>query len=499
MPNIMLRIIRPIENAAEKEYIKEFFRFIGCFISDCPVEDRIPSNWNACLIPENDVVDVVINYFGNDPYLQECRQKDIKRIYCYFDFHLNTGCVEINPRLQQAGCKEGKKNKKSARWEVLQALIDKIWEKDPETKDKVLDIKRVYTETAHGELFYFLQAKRCLRVLGMGEVLNEPRAQVTRIPLSNYIKMMISALWEVQLRLRDCKDVYGSYARINAASMIREIAFRLYDGDRPKIKSINYNNEALVFPMIESLTRDLQNVLDTDPKFVSAYLLMASLCKNAPSLTGNETICYQKMLKLVSTENKGYAFVWYRNAYFYEKELLDSQRALEYYQNAVRVNPDCYQALFKLGYYTAVDGRLNEAEAILKRMIQVIFCRRSTEPDENGVYQNWLALSLKDSQYVYKAYIMLAKISIGRNQENTAKSYIGKACMAATSFEEASLVHHVSDKDDDQFKNFMEYHKQSTPVWAMWQVLKPWSEDIIQDYFVRNVVNVHLSRWKRIE
>lgn len=501
MPNLMVRIIRPIEDSAEKEYIKEFFRFIGCFFSDIAVEDAFPNNWNDALVPvdEENTVDVVVNCPEEDLYYQECRRLGVKRLYCSFSFH--TRDPHITDVQQKEPVNRGL-TKKQARQQLLRQLIANIWNDDPVTKKQIFDIVDLYlgkgkeAKEERGELFYFLQAKRCLRVLTMGEVLKDPNAQVTSIPMLPYIENCLSALWGVYLGLEGRTDSYSCYARINAGNMIREIVTKLYDSERLKIRNIAADGKYLEIPQPLSLLRQLRELLDRDPGFVSAYLLMANVYKLSNAPDEAEAWCYEQLLKLVPKKQRGHAFVWYRSAYYYEKKLMDVDKALEHYRCAVKLNPDCYQALFKLGYYAAADNRFNEAEALLHRTIQAIFRGRSTDPNEDGEYRNWLSLSLKDSQYVYKAYMLLAKIALNRNQEYTLKSHIGRACMAATRFDEATLIRHISAANDQQFKDFLAYHQWSTPVWAMWQVLKPWSEDIVQDYFVRDIVRRHMERWK---
>ena len=445
------------------------------------------------LAPERNAIDIIVNFYGEDPYLQECQKLATKRVFCYFDFHARVGQVTKVPCVQKTPSTE---LKAEVRRRVLIELIDSIWDDEVETREIIKNLARIYCTGKNGEMFYYLQAKRCLRVLTMGEVLKEPSAQVASIPLHSYIQKVVAALWEVHIQLKDCTDAYSTYTRINAVAMIREIAFKLYDSERPKLKTIAYEGIPLKFPVVGNLVRELHDLLLTDSQFVSAYLLMANLCKTSAEATENEALCYQKMLRSVPEHNKGHAFVCYRSAYFYEKKLMDTSKALDYYHKAIIANPQCYQALFKLGYYAAADGRFIEAAELLNQAIRVIFCGRSTEPDKNGTYRNWLSLSLKDSQYVYKAYMLLANIAINTSQEYAAKAFIGRACMAATRFDEATLIRHTSDENDPQFDMFMQYHHTSTPVWAIWQVLKPWSEDIIQDYFVRDIVRERLARWR---
>ena len=68
--------------------------------------------------------------------------------------------------------------------------------------------------------------------------------------------------------------------------------------------------------------------------------------------------------------------------------------------------------------------------------------------------------------------------------------------MAATRFEAATAIRQISNDRDAQFDAFMNYHRYSTPVWAMWQVMSPWTENIIHDIFVRDIVRDRLSQWR---
>lgn len=498
MGKFLVRIIRPVERTAEFQYIKEFFRFIGCLVSDCVVDDSIPGNWLHALVPdeESKCVEIVINGPSDDPYMDRCRQLGIKRIPYSINFNsINSGDQE--------------RTKTDLRQECLQKLIEKIWDDDIPARNDVNEVADVYLNlncSSCGELFYVLQAKRNLRVLVMGEVLREQTAQVTRIPLFPYIKESIASLWETYCRLENSTGLHGRYARINAVNKIYEFIAKLYDTERFGITEIKYTGENLerkcIPPEIPALLQELEHIIEEEPGFISAYLLMANIYGAYGWMGDAEDRCYRRLWNSISRGSPDHAFIWYRYAYFYEKRKKDLDKALEYYRNAVRLNPNCYQALFKLGYYAAADNRFEQAEATLRQMIQAIFHGRSTDPDENGLYSNWLALSPKESQYIYKAYMLLAKIALNRNRENAIRTYIGRASMAATRFEEATVVRQVSDVDlknleyEEAFKLFLAYHRYSTPVWAMWQVLSPWTEYVIQDPFLRDIVRDRLSRWK---
>lgn len=495
MPNFILRIIRPVERTAEYIYLKEFFRFIGFLVMDCAVDDAVPANWLQALVPDEKsrCVDIVING-PEDPYMDRCRQLGIRRIYCKADFNTKVmECIDFGRTPEKYENKPNTKN--HARQNFLPKLIDQIFE-DEATRREVQDIADVYLHTACGEMFYYLQAKRNLRVLGMGEVLRERTAQVTNIALLPYVRKCIAALWEACCRLKKCTGLYGRYAWVNVANKIYEISAKLYDTERFKITEIKYKDEHCSPPDLAVLLQELETLLEEEPGFLSAYLLMANIYGAYGWKNNAEELCYQRLWMAIARDSTAYAFIWYRNAYFYEKRKKNLEKALEYYRHAVRLDPNCYQAMFKLGYYAAADKRFEQAEQLLKQMIQSIFHGRSTDPDENGAYTNWLALSPKESQYVYKAYMLLAKIALNRNQENAIRTYIGRASMAATRFEEATVVRQVSDENETAFDEFYNYHSYSTPVWAMWQVLSPWTENVIHDPFVRDIARSRLARWK---
>lgn len=488
----MIHIVYPVSYSAEKEYIKNFLRFIGCFVSDCPVEQ----DWMAYLEPNNedDGIDLVLNYYGTDPYQAASEYQGIRRFYLYFDLDQRISHVSHTP-LEIGTLLTPYPNRKIMRDQMLQSLIELIWDGEPQACLSVSNIRQLYTDSICGDLFYLLQAKRCLRVLTMGEVLQTPEAKVSYIPSHAYIEQMLTALYDVYLQLEVLDDAYSLYTRLNAGSMMREIAATLDNPDYRKHQIIDSYQVAYQIPTVSELVDQAQILLRKYPYFTSAYLLLASLCKSNPDLDRDEEACYLHALRSIPNGRKGYAFVWYRIGYFYEKAYHDAERALENYHRAVNADAGFYQALFKIAYYAASDGRYNEAESLLINVIKAIFRGRDPEPDENGEYGNWSFLSLKDAQYLFKAYILLAKICINSNREYSAKAYIGKACLAATTFEEALLVRKMSDCNSGEYRDFIDYHEVSIPVWAMWRVLKPWSESIINDAFVRHIVRNRLKQW----
>lgn len=498
MKNKVINIIRPIGNSAEKEYLKEFFRFIGCFLSDWTVDEKMEINWNRWLktTREEGSVEILINFFGNDPYRQECQLRGINRIYCYFSFSQDKmyGKVTDQPLVSDQEL-PSERNKAPLRQNVLNSLIEAIWSSDPTTLKSILNIANAYVGNSQGDLFYYLQAKRSLRFLTMGEVLNEPDARINQIKYVPYIRQTMEAMWELYVKLEGHPDAYSRYTRLKAASTIREIASRLNQWDQNNLNQIEYRNRPFCIPSQAEMVIKIKELIKDEPQFLSAYLCMAGQCRNMPDGDQGEENCYLRILQEIPNGRADYAFIHYRIGYYFEKKHGNTQKATEFYRSALLLDPEYYQALFKLGYFAAKDGRFAEAESMLTRTIRSIFHGRSPEPDSNGTYPNWLALSIKESQYAFKVYMLLAKISINSNRENSARGYVGKACLAATRFDEAGLVRHISSPFE--ITRFLEYHKTSEPVWAIWRVLKPWSAGIVQDPFVRNIVQERLFRWNR--
>ena len=498
MPNFILRVIRPVECMAEYVYIKEFFRFIGCLVTDYAVDGAYPGNWIKALKPEEKIkcIDLVLNY-PDDPYGDICKQLGIRRIYAAFDLEQGTAAIGEKEEPTQT------RSRQFLRRRFLWSLIGQVWQDDPETRKQIHDIAEVYLRNSHGELFYFLQAKRNLRVLSMGEMLRDQSTRVTKIAMHPYIHSMFSALWEAYCRMEGIPGIFAAYARSNVANKLYELTDLLYDAERPKICDVKYtfrNGEVrpCVLPGVDRILEDLQKLVDEAPEFLSVYLLTANICRSLSWKSEIEEWCYQKVWQAIQADSRHHDFIWYRSAYFYEKRKKDLEKALECYRRAVMLNSECYPARFKLGYYAAARGRFIEAEDHLRKTIYSIFHGRSANPDETGAYSNWLALSAKESQYVYKAYILLAKIALNKGQENAIREYVGRACMAASRFTDATVMRKVSCLEPEKEKAFEEfdaYHQLSTPVWSMWQALSPWTENVIQDPFVRDVVRKHLKRW----
>lgn len=496
MRNKIINIIRPLENAAEKEYLKEFFRYVGCFSSDLAIDEDLRSAWRQGLRPavEPGGVDVVLNYFGEDPYLQECRRMGIRRLYCYFSFSKMFAGVSERPILSPASLPAVAANVPALRRTVLEKLIQLIWSSEPEDQESVQRIASLYTNvlSQNIDLYHCIQIRRCLRFLKMDEVLSEPNAHIASIRYTATVQDALEGLWYMWECLTPYTDPYSQFAQIKSAKMIADIVMKLPENAWGRIRALSKGRSYLV-PSLQMLTDKLQSLVARNPDFISAQVYLAGLSRHVDSISTQGDAYYRAALGAVPRERRDYAFIWYRLGRFHEKKHHDHRVARRYYEKAVDVDCDYYQALFKLGYYAAAEGRYDEAEKFLLRTIRAIFHRRDSQHDEEKKYDYWQLLSQTEIQYAFKAYMLLAKIAIKTNREYSAKFFIADACFAAMIFERAKLVQQASDRSE--FVDFWGYHHLSEPVWAMWKILEPWTEDIIRDFRMRDIVREKLNQW----
>lgn len=494
-----IRIIRFFKDAAEKEYIREFFRFVGCIVFDSLIDEWLDARWDQNLRPDSEEngVEVVLNYYGKDPYWMECAQEGIRRVYLYFSLDKKIAHCNTDPISEKEETLLPRLKKSDIRAKAIMDLIRKIWDDTTAEQEVIRKIFWAYKDISlqnsfHTDLFYLLQAKRSLRVLNMGEVLEEPTAKISHIPLHNYIGNILTGLTQFYNKLNSTnrKDVYTVYAKVNAANMIREVERLLFESDKNKIP-FHLATE-------DDLLRELLSVQEQEPEFLSLYLLMANVYQLNWEQNPEQQVLYKRVLRSLPGNSRRAGFVWYRLGLYYEKSN-DLSQAMSCYQKSVQVDRMCYMAWYKLGYHTE---QYEKAEKYLTQMIKVIFHGRSTSPEEDGEYPAWSHINLKELQYVYKSYISRAKLVIKNRGEFATRALIGKACLAVSKYEDPDMIFKIADplaagtNDGKAYQAYLKYHKTSAPVWAMWQVLWPWSNNMVRDPFVSFVVDNRLAQWK---
>lgn len=505
----LIRIIRPIEDAAQEEYIREFFRFIGCLVADLAVDTKIPGDWERCLRADNEEngVDIVLNFYGTDVSRMECAQRGIKRMYLYWELGVDRVELSQNPRKEKSSSQVGDGNS-YIQERVLSRLVEKIWKDDIDLgkqKDLLHLCCPIKREESPKDLFYFLQAKRCLQALNTDKILENAVPQKIEIKSGDYLESLLKRLAGIYRALSDTEDPHSMYARINAAFLFWEVVRLLPVSQYELVRNIVHENGKPAIPPVRELLVQAANILQQNRHFVSVWLMMANLYNIEPKTERKAKICYLKALQSVSKNKKEYGFIWYRAGTFCEKAYGDIHRAMRCYRRAAKNDPHCYQAFFRLGYHSMLEGGFKEAEHLLYLAIDALLNGRDPDRNQDKEYPNWQYLSLKEARYIYMVYMLLAKIAINSGREYSARAAVGKACLAATKFEEAQLVRQLEnaqsnsspDREDgqpDKPDKFIQYHGLSQPVWTLWHILEPWSQYIVRDDYVRHVVWVHLDK-----
>lgn len=546
MANKLLRFIRPLSNAAEYEYIKEFFHFIGCFTSNEIVDDSRFSKqvkpkadeldfgqilqmmdnhadatekpaeffdlileflhktreaeesnleiWDEALHPEKvpDRVDVVINFFGQDPYLEECRQQNIDRIYCYFDFDKKWGMVTDNP-LSYYEPKNKVDQKPELRFTVLNQMVDRLWKSDVMTRVHLKKIVKYYCgAVGRKDVFHLLQVKKNLRLLNMNDIFSVPDARIDGIPMIPYIKESLNHLVSMYCSLEDCNNEYCLFVRINIQAILHEFGRILNPAEMDEFREIVGRKGVSLLMNPSEMLRVLRLIDCVDPDFISAKLLAAKILQNAFEKNCDEQEYYEKMLCKDLLCSKEYAFIRYRIGHLHEKKYGDRERALDFYRETYEIDREYFPAMFKIGYFNAAEGLTAEAEWWLRAVIKTIL--HGGELNGNNKHRH--SLSMKECQYLYKTYMLLAKIAINDKKEHIARQSVINACLALVKFEEASIVMKISDPTE--YEAFLKYHRQSPPVWAMWKVLEYWGKNLVSEPYVDAFVGNSMARWKLI-
>lgn len=571
MPNVnTLQIIRPWGYAAEKEFLKEFFRFIGCLVYDTTVSQF--SGWTEFLQadPADNDVDIVLNCPVEDHYVVSAGHR---RIYVDFAFPVED---QINYNYH-VGDTQGKQvtynyqvgttqeelhqnqyvatSKKELRAGVLEKLIDLIWEDKPEGKVCIQEVRKLYLQK---NLYNILQCKRGFRILRMGEAI-DANINISHIPPQAYALEMLRNLWYVyavlrrQQRLEDTTNtfynvkestrsrcIYSVYACVNAGRCIRQIFNLLSYTPSESLDcdfvETNLSPEECKFEVctVETLIGYLRFILEEDPSHLTAYLMAATVCSTSEETKASAREYYDYILDKAAGNEKYYAFIQYQLGSYYEKIGGNKEAALSCYQYAQKADPSrCYQAQYKLACHAARIGRFDEAERGFQRVVEIIFCGNSPEPNADGIYSNWEQLSLKELQYIFKSYIWQAKIAYNHygSQAFTA-AYIGKACLAATMYQYTLLVKRSLDYSDveeegkaqqlfaswqalpvdkdvlqarqstfytdrAEWKRIKNYHETGFPLWVLWKVLGAWVDGVINDPYLSHIVHQKLNEFSQ--
>ena len=153
-----IQIVHPFESASEAEFLKEFFRFLGCLVYDRPLSQT----WNVESISQSDVV-IFLNYPVESRY---SFSSGSICVYLRFGFS-SQGSESYVWEMIEENMPAPKEAHSKAELEsqVLKHLISRIWKDSERDAECIQKVRELYLAN---NLYPLLQYKRAFRVLRMG-------------------------------------------------------------------------------------------------------------------------------------------------------------------------------------------------------------------------------------------------------------------------------------------------------------------------------------------
>lgn len=453
-----IRLIRTKEAAVEKEFLKEFFRGIGCSVSDvkCVSEEEIQKEQE-----QESLFDVSLVLYHEA--LPE-QPQDKKRIRFAFDLEKGFFCLENQQRITR-----GTNTVCEFEEKALKELIKAIWSRPNEAMIQT-SIQKISAAFCQQKLFPYMQVKKTFRIVNMGEVLSLGISHYD-IPDDPYIEEMLNALKEFQAELEKIPvSVYSIYAQVNCARKVREIYNVLAPDSKIRKKAI------APIASVSELLEKLERIYEFDPNYIGAYHLAAYICQSDRRYWLDAYDYYQEAKCRTSVEAKElYAFTIYQIGRYAQKYQNEKTFAEQYYLQAKNQWSGCYQAAFQSACYHAERREFEDAKAELRTVINILNRNLELEgflnPDKQEIdlSEDWKCLSLKEIQYLYKTYILIAKIALNQQGENAIGRYASKALLCVIAYRKALIL--KSGCDDSDYSKLLQYHETDITVRALLVVL----------------------------
>lgn len=458
---LKLRIIHSIKDNAEAEYLIEFFRFIGCLVHDEVIaptfRGTLLQEWLKHLetLNEPQGVDIVLNYYHDDPYERNVKNANTERIYMYFSLD-DKRCI-VSKKTLRSNDGDTSSSKKSARHLALRFLIDEIWKNDSINMESIQNIGAYYTCTnGIGDLFYVLQELKCFSILRATELVRvyydieelKERERIIYQPIHPYTEKMLSMLYE-NLSLLQGDNPYIFYARINTSLQILALSKLIKNYDK---------RECVHRISIYKLLQDVETLIGNHEWFITAYELMADIYiyENSPV---KSMMCH----KMMSSSYTSFPY-YYTSSICKEGEILyvmgDKEEARKRYELAVKINPrGSIAARFKIAQILAAKGNFKGAEYFLE----------DTERDTEcfgDFFSNII--------WGFRAQSLLAFMNLNSCREYSMKNNAYQMVHLVRDFQEARIVSKVADNSEADFAQFMEFHKRSMSSNLLFKLLELW-------------------------
>lgn len=443
----MFRMIRKVDQTPTKEVIKEFLRFIGCIVSDHPVQSAQEAD--AIMADTQDAVDVLLGF--------EC--VDAEQVLILEKECPGPGRALIVGHDAPPGI-----TKRKYYTELIDALIDIVWadsyvSEGEVQREQLRKIRQIFFD--HHLFGYFL-SKRSLRIIDMPEIYGSRfRFGGLRQKLladdgsgkaeKTYIHRMLDAFFDAYNALDEIEmpGVYACYARINIARKIWEVRDSV-------VVTKNYR-----IPSAEELLKELDDLYDLDRTYMGTIFLAAAVCKSDPALFLTSSNYLRLLLDTIQgRDGEFYSFAYYEYGRHLERVYQDWEHAVAYYRRAAKLWKYNYQAQFKLGCYEAQYNRdypiALQIFQDLRAMIALVY-----SGDENVSYEN---LSLKAIQYLFKTDIWIWILSRELDRDITAEISLALAEQDVSNYKKNACARQVYAGDDQVLQDLQAYHENSLPV-----------------------------------
>lgn len=502
-------LIRWAEDEAETEILKEFFHFIGCLVTDHTVDNEALDLFDGKSSPHD--VDLLMNInleSIEEPVFASAMQVDFgysikswnKELpYAVVDAVFNREYPPWTDRPAARAAAGSDKNtiemqitkKKEVTRLLLRWLVGFIWHQDEDACDSLLKIVDLYVDN---DLFFVLQEKRSLRVLHMTEALdwNLPLAPFSWDPyygkMLNSLRSFLNGLLAYESESQK-ETVYSIYVRVNVKRKMRELVNFLKGVLEANKKS---SVQKTPYYSTNELLSELESLHEKDSDFSSLYFLAAYICQgsNENKIGPLDAYAYyRKFMEQNTSSGEFDAFIIDYFGTYYEKVLDDQEKADLYFQSAVKANPNCYPAVFKVARAQARKNEYASAREKFLHVLKIIFMGMDWNEEES-----WEMLSLKKLQYAFKTCIWLAKIEkAATGNLKVVNRWIGNAALSATIYQENQCLQ--ACVEEDNASHILSYHERSVSVEALWTMVYKWA-GVLGDAFLMYIAD---QRRQKIE
>ena len=508
--NKNIHLIYSNNSSVEMEYLKRFLEFIGFNVTIFPFNSsNLDSLYNIMNHSEKNcgkAIEIVLNYFElnddpfSDKYLYEiaeynCEQYGIERFYLYFNFDDKFFYIDETPLIKTENIdKDNDITKSELRYNVLNNLIEKIFKNNEPEKKFVKDIFNCYFKCdnedflSNDDMFYLLSAKNNLDIINWDEFNNV--CYIDKIYLEPYIYHIIERLLELYKITYNKNDYFSLYTNINSALNIFDILNLLdlsdiyFLGERDKLINeiiSDYDNDSFILSKYNQLIENVSSNYD----LINLLFLFKGV-NNA--ITSDLINILMNEEKKITEYSKVYLFLGnceLHNEYIENINDFEKSKSFKYFNLAKIYNPLLSEAYYKLGENYTICGEFKRAESELNNLDYIMYGSYNIDIDRDS--RNSISYDILKN--LYKKYNLLGKIGINSCREYLALTNIRNQAFLTQDFKDAILEHNISDCNEKSFQKFLDYQKDSLPVYKLYKELELWADIFKNNCDLKAILN----------